>query len=134
VQQTGDCSILKTELQPPKHAETRLPSEVKFWTKLRRSARWAGRSVVEKALCLYYAASAPTTPAWAKSAMAGGLAYFILPLDAMPDVLVGLGYTDDLVVLAAALATVAAHVLPEHIERAQKTLGTLFTSTKSVVE
>ena len=38
--------------------------------------------------------------------------------------LVGVGYADDLAVLVAALATVAAHVTLEHVARAEKTLKT----------
>lgn len=101
------------------------PANPALWTKLRRSFRAAGREVVEKALCLYYAAGAPTTPVWAKTAIAGSLAYFILPLDAIPDIFAGVGYTDDLAVLAVAVATVAAHITPEHVERARKTLSAL---------
>ena len=99
-------------------------STPQFWSKLRGSAATAGRGMFEKALCLYYALGASTTPAWAKSAIGGALGYFILPLDAIPDVLVGVGFTDDLAVLVAALATVAAHVTPEHVARAEKTLKT----------
>src|SRR5437879_38558 len=56
-------------------------SRPSFWNKLRGSAAGAGAGVVEKALCLYYAYGASTTPAWAKAAIAGALGYFILPLD-----------------------------------------------------
>lgn len=101
-----------------------------FWNKLRGSAAGAGRGVVEKSLCLYYAYGAPTTPTWAKAAIAGALGYFILPLDTVPDVLAGIGYTDDLAVLALALATVAAHVTPEHIERAKTTLAKRFAARR----
>lgn len=97
-------------------------SPPRFWTKLRRYARAAGREVVQKALCLYYSACAPTTPRWAKAAIAGALGYFIMPLDAVPDVVAVFGYTDDLVVLGVALVTVAAYVTPEHVARAERTM------------
>jgi uncharacterized membrane protein YkvA (DUF1232 family) len=43
----------------------------------------------------------------------GALAYFIFPLDAVPDFVPMTGYTDGLGVLAAAVATTAAYITPE---------------------
>lgn len=88
-------------------------SEDSFWQKLLNFARAAGREVVEQALSLYYTAQAPETPTWAKTVIYGALGYFIFPVDAIPDVTPAVGYGDDLGVLVAALATVAAHVTPE---------------------
>jgi len=85
-------------------------SEIGFWTKLGRFALAAGREVVEKALWLYYAAQRPETPVWAKTVVFGALAYFISPVDAIPDVVPVLGYSDDLATLAAAVSTVAAYI------------------------
>lgn len=40
----------------------------------------------------------------------GGLGYFILPIDVIPDFIVGFGYTDDLSVLIGVLACCYVHV------------------------
>jgi len=56
-----------------------------FWQKINSYATLAGRKLVEKALCLYYSAADPKTPAWAKSVIWGALMYFIAPIDAVPD-------------------------------------------------
>ncbi|MDO5653246.1 MAG: YkvA family protein [Brachymonas sp.] len=85
-------------------------SERDFWGKAFGFARVAGRQVVHKALLLYYAAQNPRTPKWAKTAIYGALAYFVMPIDAIPDILPGIGYTDDLGMLALALATVSLYV------------------------
>ena len=53
--------------------------------KLARHALAAGREVVEKVLWLYYASRRPDVPRWAKLTIYAALAYFILPLDAIPD-------------------------------------------------
>jgi len=82
----------------------------KLWQKLRRSAKRAGRQVVEHALVLHYAAQNPSTPSWARRAAYGAIAYFILPTDAVPDWLAAVGYTDDLGVLAAAIATLTQYI------------------------
>lgn len=88
-------------------------SPARFWGKLEPRVRSFGRELLEKALCLYYAAQSSSTPAWAKRVIYGALGYFIFPLDAIPDLAPLIGYTDDLGVLAAALATVAIYITPE---------------------
>ncbi len=88
-------------------------SPARFWRKLEPRIRSIGRDVLEKALCLYYATQSSATPAWAKRVIYGALGYLILPLDAIPDLTPVLGYTDDLGVLAAALATVAVYITPD---------------------
>ena len=85
-------------------------SEPKFRDKLARAALVAGREVVEKALWLYFAAQRPETPKWAKATVYGALAYFIVPLDAIPDVAPLVGYTDDFGVLALAVVTIARYI------------------------
>lgn len=101
-------------------------SDESFWNKLKEFALIAGRVVVEKALTLYYCHRDADTPAWAKTVIVGALAYFILPADAIPDIIPGAGYTDDLGALAAALTTLAAHVKPEHTKKARETLRRWF--------
>lgn len=81
-----------------------------FWGKVKKYAKVAGKEVVEKALWLYYAAQQPNTPVWAKTLIYAALAYFVLPVDAIPDVIPVVGYTDDLGALAAALASVSMYV------------------------
>ncbi|OZI67353.1 YkvA family protein [Bordetella genomosp. 11] len=85
-------------------------SPPRFWRKLARHAKGAGRQAVEKALWLFYALQAPGTPKWAKRVIYGALGYFVFPLDAIPDLAPLAGYTDDLAVMAAALATVAVYI------------------------
>ena len=101
-------------------------SESGLRRKLSRYARLAGREVVEKVLLLYYAAQRPDLPAWAKTAIYGALAYFILPLDAIPDLTPLLGFNDDLGALAAALLTVAQYIDDEVREKAEKRLSHWF--------
>ncbi|WP_306589790.1 YkvA family protein [Geothrix sp. 21YS21S-4] len=71
-------------------------SDERFWEKLKRYAKTAGKEVIEKALWLYYAAQEKETPLWAKAVCYGALGYFISPIDAIPDVTPVVGYADDL--------------------------------------
>ena len=101
-------------------------SEAEFWIKLARVAINAGREIVEKALWLYYAAESPGTPGWAKATVYGTLAYFVLPVDAVPDVLPVAGYTDDLVVLSAAVGAIAFHIDADVKAQATATMSRWF--------
>lgn len=101
-------------------------SESRFWEKLAAFGRRAGREVVEKALWLYYAAERPDIPRWARAAVYGALAYFVLPADAVPDLLPVAGYTDDLGVLMLAVGTIAAFIDRDVKERAARTLAQWF--------
>lgn len=97
-----------------------------FWGKLSGYARVAGREVVEKALFLYYAAQNPDMPAWARTVVFGALGYFILPTDAVPDLIPAVGFSDDLGALAFALTIVVMHVTPAVKEKARAKLREWF--------
>jgi uncharacterized membrane protein YkvA (DUF1232 family) len=101
-------------------------TESGFKDKLIRYAKMAGREVVEKALWLYYASHSPATPLWAKTAIYGALGYFVSMIDAIPDLTPIIGYTDDLGVLVAALATVSAYITPEVKTKASEKLRQWF--------
>ncbi|MCC3589982.1 DUF1232 domain-containing protein [Microcoleus sp. PH2017_28_MFU_U_A] len=101
-------------------------SDESFWAKLKKFALTAGREVVEKALTLYYTAQNPNVPAWAKTVVVGALTYFISPVDAIPDILVGVGFTDDLGVLLAAIATVSVYINAETKAQAQQKMSDWF--------
>ncbi len=58
-----------------------------------------------------------------KAALIGALAYFVLPFDAVPDMLPLLGYSDDAAVLLTALRMVSGQIRPEHREAARLVLA-----------
>ena len=77
-------------------------------------------------LWLYYASRRPDVPRWAKLTIYAALAYFILPLDAIPDFAPLAGYSDDLGALSAALLTVAHYIDDEVKEKARRRLQKWF--------
>ena len=99
--------------------------ESKFWNKVKAVPARAGGAILRPAFTLYFTLQDDDTPAWVKPVIAGALAYFIFPVDAIPDIIPVAGYTDDLGVLATALATTTAHVKPEHKEAANQQVETL---------
>lgn len=98
-----------------------------FWNKTKKYAKVAGEGVLEPALKMYYAALDADTPAWAKATIFAALGYFISPVDAIPDIVPVVGYSDDLGVLAAALAATAVHIKDEHVRKAKETLAKWFS-------
>lgn len=101
-------------------------SDESFWDKVKKYAKVAGKEVVEKSLWLYYAAQRPETPFWAKAVIYGSLAYFICPVDAIPDVIPVVGFVDDLGALAAALAMVAVYIDEDVKAKASENLKNWF--------
>src|ERR1700760_4462986 len=87
-----------------------------FWAKAKRVG--ASLPFAEDLLAAYYCAFDRNTPLHVKAALVGAIAYFVLPFDAIPDMLPLLGYTDDAAVLATALKLVASHIRPEHRDAA----------------
>jgi uncharacterized membrane protein YkvA (DUF1232 family) len=92
-----------------------------FWRKARRFA--ARVPFAEDLLAAYYCAFDRDTPMQVKAALLGALAYFVLPLDVMPDVMPMLGFADDAAVLATAVRLVASHLRPEHRDAAKRALA-----------
>ena len=92
-----------------------------FWVKVKRFG--AGLPFVEDLLAAYYCAFDRDTPFQVKAALVGALAYFVLPFDAVPDVLPMIGFTDDAAVLATAIRLVAAHITPLHRAAARAALA-----------
>ena len=101
-------------------------SEESFWAKVGKFFVAAGREVVERALILKYVAESPDTPMHAKVLIYTALGYFILPIDAIPDLTPLIGFADDLGALLMALAAVALYITPEIRERARKKSDALF--------
>jgi uncharacterized membrane protein YkvA (DUF1232 family) len=94
-----------------------------FWRKTRRVA--ARLPFAEELLAAYYCAFDRATPLQVKTTLVGAIVYFVLPLDAIPDMLPVLGFTDDAAVLAIAIKLVASSIRPEHREAACATLARL---------
>ena len=79
-----------------------------FWPKIRRTA--SRIPFARQVVSVYYSARDPETPTAAKGIMLGALAYFVLPIDAIPDIFAGIGFTDDAAVITALIATLGAHL------------------------
>lgn len=94
-----------------------------FWPKMRRTA--SRIPFAANALSVWFAARDPETPTAAKGIMLGALAYFVLPIDAIPDIFAGIGFTDDAAVIGALIATLGANIKRRHKDQADAALERL---------
>lgn len=92
-----------------------------FWRAAKRVAN--NLPFTEELVAAYYCALDKETPLRVKGILLGALAYFILPVDMVPDILLGFGFTDDIAVLTAAITSVSANIKPAHREAAKATLS-----------
>src|SRR5919107_2701065 len=98
--------------------ETRLRQD--FWAKLKRVARKV--PFAEDLLAAYFCATDPATPRRVKLILLAAVAYFVVPTDALPDLLPLLGFADDAAMLAAAISQVAGSINDSHRQQARDTL------------
>lgn len=99
--------------------------ELGFWPKLRKAA--AHIPFAKDALSVWYCAKDDETPIAAKGMMFAALAYFVLPVDAVPDFIAGLGYTDDAAVFTALMAVIGRNLKPKHKDAARRDIDKLRT-------
>jgi len=92
-----------------------------FWAKLKEVGRRL--PFAEDLLAAYYCATDPATPKRVKLVLVGAIAYFVLPTDAVPDLLPLLGFADDAAMLAAAIAQVAEAINETHRAKARNALS-----------
>lgn len=108
---------------PEREGENRRTVRDGFWPKLR--GYLARVPFAEEAVAGYYAALDPATPRWTKLLLLAALAYFIAPTDAIPDILLGLGFTDDATVFWAAWKMVQDKITPVHRQKAKSAIASL---------
>jgi uncharacterized membrane protein YkvA (DUF1232 family) len=94
-----------------------------FATRLKQVARRI--PFAEDLLAAWFCTRDPATPRRVKLTLLAALGYFVLPVDAVPDLMPFLGFTDDAAVIAAALAAVAGSIMPEHRQQAREAMGRL---------
>ena len=108
---------------PERFERDREEVEGGFWRKVKKVASHV--PFVEDAIAAYYCARDAATPIQVKAVIMAALAYFVIPVDIIPDFLTALGFTDDATVFYIAYRAIAKHVTEQHRERAQETLARL---------
>ena len=98
-----------------------------FWQKVART--FAYLPFATNLLAAWYCAFDPSTPLKVKGILLAALAYFVIPLDVVPDLILGLGFTDDMTVLITAVSLIQRHMKAEHYDKARETIARLRSGT-----
>ncbi|HEX2430038.1 MAG TPA: YkvA family protein [Aestuariivirgaceae bacterium] len=98
-----------------------------FWQKVARTFSYL--PFASNLLAAWYCAFDPGTPLKVRGILLAALAYFVIPLDIVPDLILGLGFTDDMTVLITAVSLIQRHMKPEHYDKARETIARLQAGT-----
>lgn len=101
--------------------------ESKLWNKITRYGKKAGVKVIYSALLLWFAYQRKETPRWAKRIILGVIAYFLSPIDLIPDLAPFLGFTDDFGILGMGLVAIAGYINDDVRVKAREKLGDWFS-------
>jgi uncharacterized membrane protein YkvA (DUF1232 family) len=116
-----ECPDLTSAPAPEAVSRNRRIVDREFWRKL---LKLAGKiPFAEELAAAWFCTTDAATPLHVKGILLAALAYFVAPVDAIPDFIAGLGFTDDAAVLAMAIGAVSRHLKPEHYARAREALG-----------
>ncbi|AOF89382.1 MAG: YkvA family protein [Shinella sp.] len=118
-----DVKIGEILLPGDEDEQDRQKSRVKrrFWPVLKRAMRQVPFS--RDLVAAYYCALDSRTPARVRGILLAALAYFVLPLDGIPDFFALVGFSDDIAVLTAAFAAIRGHIRPDHYVAADKAMA-----------
>ncbi|MFN1532721.1 MULTISPECIES: YkvA family protein [Vibrio harveyi group] len=101
------------------------PDEKIFWRKMKNSVKKAGEEIAVMGIKSWLAMADSNTSVRHKAILGGALAYFVLPTDMVPDVLAGVGFTDDMAALTLAANSVGNAITDEHEEQAREKLSSM---------
>ncbi len=92
----------------------------RFWPTVKKALKYI--PFMEDVIAAYYCAMDSRTPMRVRATLMAALAYFVMPIDAIPDFLAVFGFGDDASVLLAVFAMVSGHISDEHREKAKTIL------------
>ena len=106
-------------------------NEKSFFDKLKKVLKVVGVKGVYMLLLLYNTLQRKDIPPKEKSIIIGALGYFILPLDALPDITPIVGYSDDIFALGMAILKVIPYIDDEMKEKSKEQIKKWFKIPES---
>ncbi len=116
---------VKSAPKDAKDQTMQAPDEKTFWRKMKGSVKKAGEEIAVMGIKSWLAMADSNTSVRHKAILGGGLAYFVLPTDMVPDVLAGVGFTDDMAALTLAANSVGNAITKEHEAQAREKLNSM---------
>lgn len=103
-----------------------LEGNKRFWGKVMKYGKQAGKKTIYYSLLLFYTAKNPAVPKSSKMIIVGALSYLIFPVDLIPDFVPVVGLADDGAVIAAAVYKVMSHIDDDVKNKAKQKLNGIF--------
>ncbi|ELB2805740.1 YkvA family protein [Vibrio alginolyticus] len=116
---------VKSAPKDAKDQTMQAPDEKTFWRKMKGSVKKAGEEIAVMGIKSWLAMTDSNTSVRHKAILGGALAYFVLPTDMVPDVLAGVGFTDDMAALTLAANSVGNAITKEHEAQAREKLNSM---------
>ncbi|HHX8537324.1 TPA: YkvA family protein [Vibrio alginolyticus] len=116
---------VKSAPKDAKDQTMQAPDEKTFWRKMKNSVKKAGEDIAVMGIKSWLAMTDSNTSVRHKAILGGALAYFVLPTDMVPDVLAGVGFTDDMAALTLAANSVGNAITKEHEAQAREKLNSM---------
>lgn len=101
-------------------------SESELWQKVGNFGKSLGATVLYPVFLLFNLLKSGDINLKEKAMIIGTLGYFILPVDLLPDAIVGVGYTDDAAALTAAVTALASCITEDIQKEAKEQLRKIF--------
>ena len=93
-----------------------------LWDKLTALLSTAGCALIKQVLVLYYLLESSEIITIQKGLIIGALGYFISPIDAIPDVIPLIGYSDDAAIITAVVMRMEHYITPTIKRKAARKL------------
>ncbi|MBS9905459.1 DUF1232 domain-containing protein [Vibrio alginolyticus] len=116
---------VKSAPKDAKDQTMQAPDEKTFWRKMKGSVKKAGEEIAVMGIKSWLAMTDSNTSVRHKAILGGALAYFVLPTDMVPDLLAGVGFTDDMAALTLAANSVGNAITKEHEAQAREKLSSM---------
>ncbi len=113
--------------------DTKKFSEINLFKKIGQVAKNAGIIVIYPALVLYYLFKDKNVPSGSKTIIIAALAYFIFPMDSIPDITPIIGYSDDLGVLYVTISQLIKHITPDILEKVKDRIVDWFGEEEEIM-
>ncbi len=112
--------------------DTKKFSEIKLFKKIGQAAKNAGIIVIYPALVLYYLFKDKNVPSSSKTIIIAALAYFIFPMDSIPDITPIIGYSDDLGVLYVTISQLIKYISPDILQKVKDRIVEWFGEVEEI--
>jgi len=108
-------------------------SEINLFHKIGQVAKNAGIIVIYPVLILFYLFKDKKVPHSSKTIIIAALAYFIFPVDSIPDMTPIIGYSDDLGILYVTISQLIKYINPEILNQVKNRIVEWFGEDESII-